>query len=310
MLITVGICTWNRSALLDQTLVTLRDVRVPPGVEWEVLVINNNCTDDTDAVIERHRAHLPLTRLFEKEPGLSSARNCGLDHARGDLVLWTDDDVKVSPGWLEAAAEGAERFPEAAGFAGPIRPWFPVKPDPQLMQAFPALKNGFCGLDLGESPREMTGDEFAYGANMLYRSSAVAGLRFNPALGPKGAQHGIWDDVEYQKRNRAGGGTFAWLPGMAVEHYVDPSRMTLQYLTTYYYGAGQSDAKRDGVPSGPRLFGTPRYLLRMAAERYVKYCANRLRGRQMMALEHLRSYHYYRGVIGGCRAIAKAEAHG
>lgn len=310
MLITVGICTWNRAALLDQTLTRMRDLRVPPGVDWELLVINNKCTDDTDAVIEKHRPLLPLTRLWEAQPGLSNARNCGLEHARGDLVLWADDDVRVDAGWLEAAVEGAKAFPNAAGFAGTIVPWFPVEPDPVLLDAFPALRSGFCGLNLGDSPREMNANEFAFGANMMYRTSTTASLRFDPALGPKGKQHGMWDDVEYQRRIRASGGSFVWLPKMKVEHYVDPARMTLDYLTMYYYGAGLSDATRDGVPAGPRWFGTPRYLLRMAAARYAKFVLNRVRGRRRDALEQLRGYHYYRGVIGGCRALNRAAQSG
>lgn len=305
MLITVGICTWNRASLLDQTLTRIRDLRVPAGVQWELLVINNNCTDETDAVIERHQSHLPLTRLWESEPGLSNARNRGMVHARGEAVLWTDDDVRVDPGWLESAVAGAASFPNAAGFAGPIVPWFPVEPDPVFLEAFPALKNGFCGVDFGPVEREMKPDEFAFGANMMYRSSAVAGLRFDPALGPKGEQHGYWDDVEYQKRIKANGGKFVWLPGMKVEHYVDPARMKLDYLRMYYYGNGASDARRDGVPVGPRIFGAPRYLFRLAAERYAGFLFNRVCGRRGAALEQWRRYNYYRGMIGGCRSLTR-----
>ena len=56
MKITVAICTWNRSALLDRTLSEMHGLLVPDGIEWELLVVNNNCTDDTDAVQLRVRA--------------------------------------------------------------------------------------------------------------------------------------------------------------------------------------------------------------------------------------------------------------
>ena len=102
--VSVVICTWNRAGLLDQTLARMRELHVPAGLAWELLVVNNNCTDDTDAVAARHRGHLPLRPVREPTPGLSNARNKGLAEARGELILWTDDDVRVDPGWLAAAA--------------------------------------------------------------------------------------------------------------------------------------------------------------------------------------------------------------
>lgn len=73
MLVTVAICTWNRAALLDQTLAELGQMRIPDGVDWELLVVNNNCTDATDAVLVRDASRLPLRRLFESQPGQSRA---------------------------------------------------------------------------------------------------------------------------------------------------------------------------------------------------------------------------------------------
>ena len=82
MIVTVAICTWNRAKLLDQTLTEMRKLRIPPGIEWELLVVNNHCTDETDAVIARHRGALPIQRLFEPRQGLSNARNCAVSTAR------------------------------------------------------------------------------------------------------------------------------------------------------------------------------------------------------------------------------------
>ena len=128
MLVTVAICTWNRGKLLDQTLTQLRHLRIPEGVTWELLVVNNNCTDDTDAVIARHERHLPLRRLFEPKQGHSNARNCAVDHARGEYLIWTDDDVTVCREWLQVYEAAFEAHPEAAFFGGPIRPRFEGNP--------------------------------------------------------------------------------------------------------------------------------------------------------------------------------------
>src|SRR4051812_1329005 len=100
MLVTVAICTWNRAALLDRTLARLRDLRIPPGLSWELLVVDNNCTDETSAVLARHAKHLPLRALHEPKQGHSHARNRAVAEARGDLLLWTDDDVLAHADWL------------------------------------------------------------------------------------------------------------------------------------------------------------------------------------------------------------------
>ena len=51
MCVSVAICTWNRSALLDRTLASLHQLAIPSAVEWELLVVNNDCSDDTDDVV-------------------------------------------------------------------------------------------------------------------------------------------------------------------------------------------------------------------------------------------------------------------
>src|SRR5438270_654665 len=107
MHVTVVICTWNRSRLLERTLSEFVNLRIPPHVQWEVLVVNNRCTDDTDRVISRFEATLPLRRLYQERPGKSNAANHAVAEAAGDLILWTDDDVLVDPGWVESYVRAA-----------------------------------------------------------------------------------------------------------------------------------------------------------------------------------------------------------
>src|SRR4051812_23825906 len=97
MRFSIAICTWNRARLLGQTLESMRALQVPAGVHWEFLVAKTRCTDETDEVIRRHAGHLPVRRLFEPKQGHSNARNCAVDAADGDLLIWTDDDVLVRP---------------------------------------------------------------------------------------------------------------------------------------------------------------------------------------------------------------------
>src|SRR6478752_2238901 len=100
--ITIAICTWNRSKSLRATLLSLRQLLIPPGIDWELVIVNNNCTDDTNEVIEQFADGLPILLLHERRQGLSNSRNCAVQGAKGDYILWTDDDVIVDPNWLLA----------------------------------------------------------------------------------------------------------------------------------------------------------------------------------------------------------------
>jgi glycosyltransferase involved in cell wall biosynthesis len=96
MKLSIAICT-----LLERTLDSI--VRATqPTAGWELIVVNNNCTDGTEAMLERFAARLPLKRVFEAAPGLSNARNAAIKVASGDYLIWTDDDVLVGTDWLVA----------------------------------------------------------------------------------------------------------------------------------------------------------------------------------------------------------------
>src|SRR5947209_7995559 len=131
MKFTVAICTWNRASLLARTLEQLTRVEHPAGA-WEVLVVNNDSTDDTERVLDSFADGLPLRRAFEPRAGLSHARNTAVGVATGDYIVWTDDDVLVSAGWLDAYRRAVERWPEAAVFGGPVRPRFEGTPPPWM----------------------------------------------------------------------------------------------------------------------------------------------------------------------------------
>src|SRR5437763_1886582 len=128
MLSTVGICTWNRAALLEWTLTEMLLLRIPEPVTWELLVVNNNSTDETESVIARFAGKLPIRGIFEARQGQSHARNRLVAEAAGELILWTDDDVLVAPDWMEQYVEAARRWPDASHFGGTADPLFEISP--------------------------------------------------------------------------------------------------------------------------------------------------------------------------------------
>src|SRR4051812_35269826 len=100
MKFSIVIATYKRAYVLRDTLASL--ARLQPGASWEVVVVDNNSPDHTRQIVETAARSfpVPLTYAFERQQGRSAALNCGFRIARGDIVVTTDDDVRVEPDWL------------------------------------------------------------------------------------------------------------------------------------------------------------------------------------------------------------------
>ena len=92
MQISVVLCTRNRAEQLRSTLESATRMRIPDGLAWEFVLVDNGSTDHTADVVADFEGRLPIRRVVETTPGLSNARNCGVAAARGDHNSWTDDD--------------------------------------------------------------------------------------------------------------------------------------------------------------------------------------------------------------------------
>jgi glycosyltransferase involved in cell wall biosynthesis len=300
--VSVAICTWNRAGLLDQTLARMRDLRVPAGLGWELLVVNNNCTDGTDAVIARHEPHLPLRRLFEPAPGHSNARNCAVRHARGELVLWTDDDVLVDEHWLAEMARAAAEHPGAAYFGGTIDPWFAEPPPRWVARNLAALQGPFAIRQLGPDTRPLRDNETVYGANMAFRTTALRAHPFDPKLGRVGSSGMLsGDETGVIERIKVGGGRGVWVGPAKVRHYIPAERMTVGYVWKFFHGLGRTRQRMTPFDRGvPLLFGRPRWLVR----RYLAARAKAIlfaptRGRRWV--ENLTAAAALKGILDECR---------
>jgi glucosyl-dolichyl phosphate glucuronosyltransferase len=103
--ISIVICTHNNAAGLRQTLAALKRCKIPSGCDIEVLVVDNASSDDTAAAVRNAGLRkIAVQYLYEPQKGLSHARNAGLERARGDAILFTDDDVIVAEDWIEKMA--------------------------------------------------------------------------------------------------------------------------------------------------------------------------------------------------------------
>ncbi|MBN8687125.1 MAG: glycosyltransferase [Chitinophagales bacterium] len=113
--ISVVIPTHNRCDALEQTLAAL--ARQQFSESWEAIVVNNNCTDQTDEVVLQMKFPVPLRLLHEKKPGASAARNLGGFNANGQYLVFIDNDIITQPDFLSRHYVNLEKF-ENAWFVG------------------------------------------------------------------------------------------------------------------------------------------------------------------------------------------------
>ncbi len=252
ILITIAVCTHNREQALATTLQNFVETIGPVPTDVEVLIVDNASTDQTQAVIDRFRVPLSLRSLYEETPGLSFARNRALKDASGAWILWTDDDVDVSAGWLDAYRAAISCFPDADLFGGPILPRFEAEPDPSITEFIRIYGQIFSLTDIGPTAAPISLERTPYGANMMMRSAALGGVEFDTRLGVAGKDRMIGEEtvlLEYLLAVRGGSGF--WIPGAIVHHRLPAERLTRAFVRRWAIGAGKSRMRMGSVDNQP-----------------------------------------------------------
>jgi glucosyl-dolichyl phosphate glucuronosyltransferase len=297
---TLLIATYNRAALLGETLASIRGLRVKAGRRWEVLVVDNNSTDATRAIVERQATDfpVPLRYLFEPRQGRSSALNTGIAASSAGIIAMTDDDVRVEPGWLDAACDALED--SAIAYAGgPVTPIWESPPPPWLdltrgdLWGTIAIQNHGDRAFVYEEARKVP-----LGANMAARRSVFASIGgFRADLGRSSGRLVLGQEVpELLMRARAAGLRGMYLPAMRVHHHIPSRRLTRAYFRKWWFGKGVSRSALDrmqpitevGVDlrETPHILRVPRYMYGTAARDLAGWATNRLRGRRAEAFRH------------------------
>lgn len=257
MLVTAIVCTHDRARSLERTLASLEGVVVPEGQSWELVVVDNASRDDTSAIVRRLEGRLPLVAVREPRVGLSAARNAAVRAARGELLLFTDDDVDVDPFWLEAHVAAARRWPDAAYFAGRIDPEFEGAPARWVTAQQADLAGMLCAIDLGGEERRLGSGEHPFGPNMAVRRSAFARATFDERVGLRGREQVRGSETSLYLALAAQGAWGVWVPQARVRHRIPPAHATWRYFWRYYrstgLAVGRLEARTDTVTLALRV---------------------------------------------------------
>lgn len=234
----VAVCTRDRAQTLDRCLTSMGRLRVPSGVEWELLVVDNGCTDHTPDVLSRHRGELPLRVAQEPRGGLSHARNRAVSAASGDYVLWTDDDAEVDAEWLAAYCAAFARWPDAVLFGGPIAPRFEGDPPRWLRRSLRWVDKYFAARDFGPEPLPLAlPKRLPYGCNYAIRMWEQRNLSYDPELGRQAGRLGLsGEETAVMEAILTSGERGWWVPDARVSHLIPPQRQTLAHLREHSRG--------------------------------------------------------------------------
>jgi len=253
------VCTYNRAKSLRDTLRALKAQQPVAGREWEVIVVDNNSKDDTQQAIAEFQHEWPLLRYeFEREQGLSHARNHGIAVARGDILLFTDDDVIPEPDWLETTLSGLEKY-NADACGGYIAPIWETPPPDWLTDRF----HGFLAVrtERRDDYAITSPSEAPFGANIAFRREVFQKVGgFDTRRGRKGNVLASGEDGELFERILSAGLKTVFLGQSRVHHKVESFRLTKRYLRRWRFQTSRNIAQSMEMTGERRLFNIPLYV--------------------------------------------------
>ena len=305
MLLSIIVGTHNRADDLRETIRSLGGVNIPSGCACELLIVDNASQDHTPTVIRETRlTNMTVQALHEKKVGLSNARNLGISRANGEIILFTDDDLRYPADWLEAMSGPLIRR-EAHIVAGAMRL------ASHLERAWMGpMHRIWLAAPLEDSPASKGN---LVGANMALRREVLSKVpRFDPELGP-GAL-GFGDDSLFGQQLLEAGYQFATVP-LRTEHHFLPERLTRSSFLSHAKKLGQSGAYTAHHWEHKEMRTARIHLIKKIMQLAVWRTAHRAEtqqeeGMHPSEMHHLRSLHIYGNALIERRRPRNYERHG
>lgn len=307
-MLSIIICTYNREKYIRPLLESLAANDLLKS-EYEILLVDNNCTDNTRAICgEFSKAHPGLTFRYMTEPeqGLSAARNNGIRAARGDILVYVDDDALVDTHYLKDYASFFENHTAVMAAGGPIIPLYETDTPFQYTQEEPdwmtpytrALLTGW--MDYGKHVRHYPEGRYPGGGNAAYRKEVFekVGL-FNTSLGRKGGNLMGSEEKDIFDKMHALGMEVMYLPEPVLHHIIPKAKLEEPYFRNLTLQIGKSERMRT------RAIGSAKYYKRLFAEAVkwagtlVLFCLYTLKGQPQKGTKLIRfRRNVTRGLLG------------
>ena len=267
-MISIIICTYNRDKYIYNALKSIAENDYPYS-GYEIILIDNNCTDNTKAVCGQFNADYPevvFRYVEEPDQGLSYARNRGVKESTGEILVFVDDDATVFERYLFAIRSFFEQHPAVLACGGPIIPVYETG-KPKWMSYYTNLLLGGA-LYAGDKLKPFKNGRYPGGGNSALRKSVFEkyGL-YNVELGRKGTGLIGAEEKDLYDRLTKGGDTFYYLPEMGINHHIPAKKLTNDYFDELTYSLGKGELIRT------KSISSKEYNKRIFAE-FIKWLAS------------------------------------
>jgi glycosyltransferase involved in cell wall biosynthesis len=314
---TVLICTYNRADRLGETLDSIARSRVDPALRWDVIVVDNNSNDSTRDVVASRIDSYPvsLRYLFEPKQGKSNALNTGLAATAATLIVFTDDDVRVSDRWLDASCRPLLDDPAIDYTGGPVLPIWERPRPAWLDDRRSDLWGTLAILDYGPEPFVFEDRRrVPLGANMSVRRTLIDRIGgFDPKLGRTGNSLLGQEQAEFFCRSRAIGARGLYVPDASLHHHVPATRLTRSYFRRWWFWKGLSKCRVErrhpvtelglDLSHVPRVAGVPRFMFGSAIRDFTGWVKAVLSRDSATRMRHEMMLCYFVGYLRGARNV-------
>lgn len=292
---TVALCTHNHADRLVRTLADLPALRVPDA-PWELLVIDNASCDATPDILARQTwpTGWQVRVVREERLGLSNARNRAIREARGEYLIFLDDDETADPDWL-CAFERLIKAHSPDAFGGRIEVLFegqrPAWLTDELLGFLGQLRRADTIMPLVERSTPF------YGGNFGFRRTVCDTVGdFDAMLGRKGTDNTGGEEVDFYRRLLDAGFKVWWTPEAVIHHRIQADKLDRRYFLDLHYRQGRMEGarKRSAASRIP-----PRYLFPQVVRAYGRALAQRLRQGANHSLRQEMNAAYFTGYILG-----------
>lgn len=265
--ISIIICTWNREKSLKRTLDSIKAMSVPKDLPWELIIVDNNSTDNTKRIVEDFKKNTCLNVIyaFQEKQGLAFARNLGIQKAKGEIIAFIDDDVIVDRNWLIGIYEAFKTYnPAIMGGRVHIQVELPI---PRWFSK--AVSDPLGGFDRGDNiiiADDQYNGLIGIGANISFKKDVFdrVGL-FKENLGRKSNTLDMGEETELYWRIKRCGERCIYYPFAVVYHCVDSKRMNKNYIRRWFFKLGEWNYFSDLLlkrKATINIFGVPMWRFR------------------------------------------------
>lgn len=228
----------NGAETLPRTLSALTRL-AQPSEGLEIIAVDNASTDQTSEILASYASKLAMTVLYEPRQGKSFALNKGIEHAKGDFIVFTDDDIIPEVNWLTAYMDAVKRHPGIGIFAGQVRHEWDSPPPPWL-KYLASVGKSYAGtpIDMGEQTVVASAVK---GANLMVLRSTMAQTRFAENAGVNFCGQGQstgGEDTLFAREIAAGDNDIVFVPDACIRHIVRANQVGIKPVFARYLRIG------------------------------------------------------------------------